>query len=125
MELNYINFCSANASQSFVQGACVSGAYLHRRKWDGTSSLSGSNQMMISKRLDHHRGDETANFVLSADTSRRNSRAEVLRRVIADRGTTTDEVLADRDEALIQDDVGKARDRVEYNWEEEWYPMYL
>ncbi|CAK9202754.1 unnamed protein product [Sphagnum troendelagicum] len=125
MELNCINFCSANASQSFVQGACVSGAYLHRRKWDGTSSLSGSNQMMISKRLDHHRGDETANFVLSADTSRRNSRAEVLRRVIADRGTTTDEVLADRDEALIQDDVGKARDRVEYNWEEEWYPMYL
>ncbi len=125
MELNCINFCSANAPQSFAQGACVSGAYLHRRKWDGTSSLSGSNLMMISKRLNHHRGDETANFVLSADTSRRNSRAEVLRRVIADRGTTTDEVLADRNEALIQDDVGKARDRVEYNWEEEWYPMYL
>jgi hypothetical protein len=74
--------------------------------------------MMISKRLNHHRSEETANFVLSADTSRRNSRAEVLRRAIADRGTTTDEVLADRDEALIQDDVGKARDRVEYNWEE-------
>jgi hypothetical protein len=125
MELNCINFCSANASQSFAQGACVSGAYLHRRKWDGTSSLSGSNLMMISKRLKHHRGGETASFVLSADTSRRNSRAEVLRRVIADRGTTTDEVLADRDAALIQDDVGKARERVEYNWEEEWYPMYL
>jgi phenylpropionate dioxygenase-like ring-hydroxylating dioxygenase large terminal subunit len=38
--------------------------------------------------------------------------------VVADRGTTTDE-------ALIEDDVGIARDRVEYSWEEEWYPMYL
>jgi hypothetical protein len=99
-ELNCIDFCSANASQSFAQVAFVSGAYLHRRKWDGTSGLSGSNLMMISKRLNHHRSEETANFVLSADTSRRNSRAEVLRRVIADRGTTTDEVLADRETKL-------------------------
>jgi hypothetical protein len=38
--------------------------------------------------------------------------------VVADRGSTTDE-------ALIEDDVGTARGRVEYSWEEEWYPMYL
>ncbi|CAK9261221.1 unnamed protein product [Sphagnum jensenii] len=118
IELNCISFCSANASQFSSKGASASRAHLHRNKWEVMSSLSGSNLMMIRKRLGH-RGDETFDSrMLSADTSRRNSRADVLRRVVADRGTTTDE-------ALIEDDVGIARDRVEYSWEEEWYPMYL
>ncbi len=118
IELSCINFCSANASQFSWKGASASRAHLHRNKWEVMSSLSGSNLMTISKRL-RHRGDETFDScMLSADTSRRNSRADVLRRVVADRGTTTDE-------ALIEDDVGIARDRVEYSWEEEWYPMYL
>ncbi len=118
IELNCINFCSANASQFSSKGASASRAHLHRNKWEVMSSLSGSNLMTISKRLGHREDETFDSCMLSADTSRRNSRADVLRRVVADRGTTTDE-------ALIEDDVGIARDRVEYSWEEEWYPMYL
>jgi hypothetical protein len=45
--------------------------------------------------------------------------------MIADRKTTIDEALVDRNEALTQDNVGKTRYIMEHNWEEEWYPMYL
>lgn len=43
----------------------------------------------------------------------------MFRRVIADRGTAATE------EALIQDVTKEKEEKVEYNWEEEWYPMYL
>jgi hypothetical protein len=45
--------------------------------------------------------------------------------MIVGRRTTIDEALVDQNEALTQDDVGKERDIMEHNWEEEWYPMYL
>jgi hypothetical protein len=112
IELNCINFCSANASQFSSKGASASRAHLHRNKWEVMSSLSGSNLMTISKRLGHREDETFDSCMLSADTSRRNSRADVLRRVVADRGF--DRRRCWNSEG--QSGVLSGR---------KWYPMYL
>jgi hypothetical protein len=127
MELNCISFSSAKAAQASakeVTTATARASYLHRRKWEVISGLSGSN-LMIRKGLGHRRGDETetpsccATISSPSQTRHYSRRGKMFRRVIADRGTAATE------EALIQDVTKEKEEKVEYNWEEEWYPMYL
>jgi hypothetical protein len=127
MELNCISFSSAKAAQASakeVTTATNRASHLHRRKWEVISGLSGSN-LMIRKGLGHRRGDETetpsycATISSPSQTRHSSRRGKIFRRVIADRGTAATE------EALIQDVAKEKEEKVEYNWEEEWYPMYL
>ncbi|KAH8944596.1 hypothetical protein BDL97_13G120100 [Sphagnum fallax] len=112
IELNCINFCSANASQFSSKGASASRAHLHRNKWEVMSSLSGSNLMTISKRLGNREDETFDSCMLSPDTSRQNSRADVLRRVVADRGFDRRRYWNSKG----QSGVLSGR---------KWYPMYL
>ncbi|CAN5967347.1 unnamed protein product [Sphagnum jensenii] len=46
-----------------------------------------------------------------------------MRVTAADRGTTT---TTDEETVLIEEDVAaETKEKVDYNWTEEWYPMYL
>lgn len=47
-------------------------------------------------------------------------------RVVADRGTkSVEEAGGGEREAALLEETGKEREEVEYDWEKEWYPMYL
>ncbi len=131
MKMNCLTFSSAKASQLSSRVTTATVSHLYRSKWEVMSGISGSNLMIRRfKQLCHHnsRGDETPDCCCAAiisPSSRRNSRGKTLMRVTAaDRGTTT--TTTDEETVLIEEDVAaETKEKVDYNWTEEWYPMYL
>ncbi len=130
MKMNCLTFSSAKASQLSSRVTTATVCHLYRSKWEVMSGISGSNLMIRRfKQLCNHnsRGDQTADCCCAAiisPSSRRSSRGKTFMRVTAaDRGTTT---TTDEETVLIEEDVAaETKEKVDYNWTEEWYPMYL
>jgi hypothetical protein len=131
MKMNCLTFSSAKASQLSSRVTTATVSHLYRSKWEVMSGISGSNVMIRRfEQLCHHnsRGDETPDCCCAAiisPSSRRSSRGKTLMRVTAaDRGTTT--TTTDEETVLIEEDVAaETNEKVDYNWTEEWYPVYL
>lgn len=130
MKMNCLISSSAKASQVSSRVTTATVSHLYRSKWEVMSGISDSNLMIRRfKQLCHHnsRGDETPDCCCAAiisPSSRRSSRGKTLMRVTAaERGTTT---TTDEETVLIEEGVAaETNEKVDYNWTEEWYPVYL